>query len=54
MRSGEVLSTENNTVLVRDAEGKPKFFQNISRDITERIKAEQAQIQTAGGDQAVE
>ncbi len=44
MRSDEVLSTENNTVLVRDAEGKPKFFQNISRDITERIKAEQAQI----------
>ena len=43
MRSDEVLSTENNTVLVRDAEGKPKFFQNISRDITERIKAEQAQ-----------
>jgi PAS domain S-box-containing protein len=45
MKSDEVLPTENNTVLVRDAEGKPKFFQNISRDITERIKAEQAQSQ---------
>ncbi|HEX9092128.1 MAG TPA: PAS domain S-box protein, partial [Anaerolineales bacterium] len=45
MKSNEVLPTENNTVLVRDAEGKPKFFQNISRDITERIKAEQAQSQ---------
>jgi PAS domain S-box-containing protein len=45
MKSGEVLPTENNTVLVRDATGKPKFFQNIARDITERIKAEQAQNQ---------
>jgi PAS domain S-box-containing protein len=44
-KSGEVLSTENNTVLVTDAEGKPMFFQNISRDISERIKAEQAQQQ---------
>jgi PAS domain S-box-containing protein len=42
-KSGEVLTTENNTVLVTDADGKPMFFQNISRDITERIKAEQAQ-----------
>ncbi len=41
-KTGEVLPTENNTVVVLDAQGKPKFFQNISRDITERIKAEQA------------
>ena len=41
--SGEVVPTENNTVLVNDADGKPKFFQNIARDITDRIKAEQAQ-----------
>src|SRR4030042_5314689 len=41
--SGEVIPTENNTVLVNDADGKPKFFQNIARDITDRIKAEQAQ-----------
>ena len=44
-KSGEVLSTENNTVLVNDAEGNPKFFQIIARDISERIKAEQAQNQ---------
>jgi PAS domain S-box-containing protein len=44
-RSGEVLPSESNTVLVRDADGKPKFFQNMARDITERIKAEQAQNQ---------
>ncbi len=44
-KSGEVLPTENNTVLVADADGKPKFYQNISRDISERIKAEQAQRQ---------
>lgn len=44
-KSGEVLSTENNTVLENDADGKPKFFQNISRDISERIKAEQEQNQ---------
>ena len=44
-KSGEVLSTENNTVLVNDAEGNPKFFQNITRDISERIKAAQAQNQ---------
>ncbi len=44
-KSGEVVPTENNTVLVTDADGKPRFFQNISRDITERIKAEQAQVQ---------
>jgi PAS domain S-box-containing protein len=44
-KTGEVLSTENNTVLVTDGGGKPKFFQNISRDITERIKAEQAQLE---------
>lgn len=43
MKSGEVVPTENNTVLVRDAAGKPKFFQNIARDITERIRSEQAQ-----------
>ena len=42
-RSGEALPTENNTVLVTDANGNPKFFQNISRDITERLKAERAQ-----------
>jgi len=42
-RSGEVLPTENNTVVVTDANGNPKFFQNIVRDITERLKAEQAQ-----------
>lgn len=45
MKSGVVVPTENNTVLVRDAEGNPKFFQIVSRDITERIKAEQAQGQ---------
>ena len=45
MKSGVVVPTENNTVLVRDAEGNPKFFQIVSRDITERIKAEQAQRQ---------
>ena len=44
-KSGDILPTENNTVLVRDVEGKPKFFQNITRDISERIKAEQAQAQ---------
>ena len=44
-KSGEVVPTENNSVLVTDADGKPMFFQNVSRDITERIKAEQAQIQ---------
>jgi PAS domain S-box-containing protein len=44
-KSGEVLPTENNTVLVTDADGKPKFYQNVSRDISERIKAEQAQNQ---------
>jgi two-component system sensor histidine kinase UhpB len=44
-KSGEVLPAENNTVLVTDADGKPMFFQNILRDITERIKAEQAQHQ---------
>lgn len=42
-RTGEVFPTENNMVLVRDADGKPKFFQNIVRDMTEHIKAEQAQ-----------
>ena len=44
-KSGEILSTENNTVLVNDADGNPKFFQNIARDISERIKAEQAKNQ---------
>lgn len=44
-KSGEVLPTENNTVLVRDVDGHPKFFQNIARDISERIQAEQAQAQ---------
>jgi len=44
-KSGEVLPTENNTVLVMDSQGYPKYFQNISRDISERIKAEQAQRQ---------
>ena len=44
-KSGEVLPTENNTDLVNDADGKPKFFQNIARDITDRIKTEQAQKQ---------
>jgi PAS domain S-box-containing protein len=44
-KSGEVLPTENNTVLVRDVDGHPKFFQNIARDISERIEAEQAQAQ---------
>ena len=42
-KNGEVLPTENNTVLVRDGEGKPRFYQNISRDISERIIAEQEQ-----------
>jgi PAS domain S-box-containing protein len=42
-KSGEVLPTENNTVLVYDSKGKPLYFQNISRDISERIKAEKAQ-----------
>ncbi len=41
-KSGEILPTENNTVLVLDTQGNPKFFQNISRDITERVKSEQA------------
>ncbi len=41
-KSGEVLPTENNTVLVLDTRGTPKFFQNISRDISERIKGEQS------------
>lgn len=44
-KSGEVMPTENNTVLVTDPDGKPMFYQNISRDISERIKAEQAQHQ---------
>ncbi len=44
-KSGEVLPTENNTVLVRDVNGEPIYFQNIARDIRERIKAEQAQAQ---------
>ena len=43
MKSGEVLPTENNTVLVSDSQGNPRYFQTIARDITERIKAEQAQ-----------
>jgi PAS domain S-box-containing protein len=42
-KTGEILPTENNTVLVIDSEKKPLYFQNISRDISERIKAEQAQ-----------
>ncbi len=42
-KSGEILPTENNTALVRDAEGNPKFFQNIARDISDRIKAEKEQ-----------
>jgi PAS domain S-box-containing protein len=42
---GKVVPTENNAVLVRDAEGTPKFIQNIARDITERIKAELEQRQ---------
>jgi PAS domain S-box-containing protein len=42
-KTGEILPTENNTVLVSDSEKNPLYFQNISRDITERIKAEQAQ-----------
>lgn len=42
-RSGEMLLTENNTVLVKDIQRNPKFFQIIARDITERVKAEQAQ-----------
>lgn len=41
-KSGDILPTENNTVLVQDANGEPMYFQNVSRDITERIKAEQA------------
>jgi len=44
-RSGEVLPTENYKVLVSDTDGKPKYFQTVARDITERIKAEQAQSQ---------
>ncbi len=47
-KSGEVLPAENNTVMVRDADGKPKFMQNIARDISERIKAERAQVQLLG------
>jgi PAS domain S-box-containing protein len=43
-KSGQVLPTENNTVLVRDVDGHPKFFQNITRDISERLIAEQAQV----------
>lgn len=43
--SGEIMPTENNLVLVRDALGSPKFFQNIARDITERLHAERAQAQ---------
>ena len=42
-KSGEVLPTENNTVLVCDSAKKPLYFQNISRDISERIKSEKAQ-----------
>jgi two-component system sensor histidine kinase UhpB len=44
-KSGDLLPTENYKVVVFDGNGKPKFFQNIARDITERIKAEQAQNQ---------
>ena len=44
-KSGNIVPTENNTVLVRDAEGSPKFIQNIARDISERIKAELEQRQ---------
>ncbi|MGE5123084.1 MAG: PAS domain S-box protein, partial [Acidobacteriaceae bacterium] len=44
-KSGMILPTENNTVLVMDAHGNPKYFQNIVRDITERLRAEQAQRQ---------
>jgi two-component system sensor histidine kinase UhpB len=44
-KSGEVLPVENNTVLVRDVEGKPRFIQSIARDISDRIKAERAQVQ---------
>jgi PAS domain S-box-containing protein len=42
-KSGEVIPTENNTVLVRDVNGKPKFFQNISRDMSNWIKSQNEQ-----------
>jgi PAS domain S-box-containing protein len=44
-KSGESLPTENNTVLVTDGSGTPRYFQNICRDITERIQAEEDQLQ---------
>jgi PAS domain S-box-containing protein len=44
-KSGKIVPAENNTVLVRDADGNPKFIQNISRDISERISAELEQKQ---------
>jgi two-component system sensor histidine kinase UhpB len=44
-KSGETLPTENNTVLVTDGSGTARFFQIISRDITERIQAEDDQLQ---------
>jgi|GEM_PF-1020190 len=42
---GNIVPTENNSVMVRDAEGTPIFVQNIARDITERIAAELEQRQ---------
>jgi PAS domain S-box-containing protein len=44
-RAGKVFPVEANLVLVHDGDGQPKFFQSIVRDISERIKAEQAQNQ---------
>jgi PAS domain S-box-containing protein len=41
-KTGEEVISESNVALIRDVEGRPKFFQSIVRDITERKRAEAA------------
>jgi signal transduction histidine kinase len=42
-RSGEIFAGEAHMVLVRDLNGQPMFIQKTVRDVTDRMKAEQAQ-----------
>jgi len=44
-KSGEVIPMEITVAVVPDADGHPRLIQSIGRDITERKKAEQDQIQ---------
>lgn len=41
-RDGSVFPVEINVSLVRDTEGQPLFIQSIVRDITDRVKSEEA------------